>query len=339
MTKYSIIDAHIHLYTEQDLPRLNWTANLPRDHPLNRRNSIEQYVRASASRLSDLEGFIFVETDRKSGLKDDEWTDVYNETGFVEGLTSATISEPVTPKLLGIVAWAPIPAGAETLARYIQSAAALSTKIKGVRYLLQNQPAGVMLEPGFLESLIWLGRNNYAFDLGVDARQGGLHQLREGCELLRRLHHISVGSHPRIVVNHLCKPNMRLSVPEIQGGHHEFTEWRECIETIARFQNAYMKLSGLFSELAPQEDSNPTPMDALISRAKPWFEVVFRAFGAHRILFGSDWPVCNVGGPGSEESWSHWVTFVEQLLEDHGCTHDEKQRIWSRTAKEAYGID
>lgn len=47
-------------------------------------------------------------------------------------------------------------------------------KVRGVRYLLQDKPAGTMLKEGFVEGLKWLGREGLVFDLGVDARSGGL---------------------------------------------------------------------------------------------------------------------------------------------------------------------
>lgn len=39
-------------------------------------------------------------------------------------------------------------------------------KIREVRYLVQDKPAGVMPEFGFMESLRWLGREGLSFDWG-----------------------------------------------------------------------------------------------------------------------------------------------------------------------------
>lgn len=57
-------------------------------------------------------------------------------------------------------------------------------KVRGVRYLVQDKPAGTMLQDGFVGSLRRLGRLGLAFDLGVDARSGGLGQLREAVEMM-----------------------------------------------------------------------------------------------------------------------------------------------------------
>lgn len=61
-------------------------------------------------------------------------------------------------------------------------------KVCGVRYLVQDKPAGVMLATGFVDALRWLGEQGFAFDLGVDARQGGLGQLREAVEMMGRVY-------------------------------------------------------------------------------------------------------------------------------------------------------
>jgi L-rhamnono-1,4-lactonase len=98
-----------------------------------------------------------------------------------------------------------------------------------------------------------------------------------------------------------------------------------------------MKLSGGFSELsdsaAPVDTADPRE---LAKRIQPWTDAVFDAFGPQRIMFGSDWPVCNVKGPKGEGSWSVWTSVVEEILEQRRCTEEEKDRVWGGTAWEAY---
>jgi L-rhamnono-1,4-lactonase len=45
-----------------------------------------------------------------------------------------------------------------------------------------------MLQPDFIEGLKWLGRQGLTFDLGVDARQGGIWQLEEAVEMMRSVY-------------------------------------------------------------------------------------------------------------------------------------------------------
>jgi L-rhamnono-1,4-lactonase len=226
-------------------------------------------------------------------------------------------------------------------------------KVCGVRYLVQDKPAGVMLQPQFVEGLRWLGQQGFAFDLGVDARQGGLHQLREAVEMIDRLGDANAGaiiiseSHFQYLsscesniwhVDHLCKPNLRLS-PDTVSSHPEFLEWKELITKMAQASSrTYMKLSGAFSELPPLDSNVEPDIPNLVDRLQPWTDVVFEAFGAARVMFGSDWPVCNIGGGGNNVAWNRWIKIVEGVLERRGLTEGQKQGVWGQVALKAYGI-
>lgn len=66
-------------------------------------------------------------------------------------------------------------------------------KVRGVRYLVQDKLAGTMLGEEFINGLRWLGEEGLTFDLGVDARQGGLGQLREAVEMMKKVYLESEG--------------------------------------------------------------------------------------------------------------------------------------------------
>ena len=56
-------------------------------------------------------------------------------------------------------------------------------------------------------------------------------------------------------------------------------------------------------------------------------------------MFGSDWPVCNVGGPAGEEgSWKLWRRVVESWMEGKGLGEAERERVWRGAGEEAYGV-
>ena len=343
---FPIIDSHIHLFTADDLPRLAWAGDLPKDHELNGGNTVNDY-KAATSPNKSFRGFVFLETDRKSGLQEHEWDDVINEVQYLARIALGKPGpddghQPEDSKLLlGVVPWAPLPAGPTVLAKYVQRALQVFPDdqrglVKGFRYLLQDKPRNTMLQPAFIESLCWLGDNNFSFDLGVDARSAGLHQLEEACNLCERIS--STGNTLTIIINHFAKPNLRLSRPEAVSGHPDFTGWKACIEKMASFDFTYMKLSGFFSELPAQTEAEPEDVSILVSHMQPWIDVVFKAFTPSRILFGSDWPVLNVGGPGRQLSWHHWCDLVTTILESQELSEDEKAMIWAGTAAKAYKI-
>ncbi|RMD42728.1 hypothetical protein DV735_g2456, partial [Chaetothyriales sp. CBS 134920] len=346
MADSSIIDSHIHLFAAHHIPSLNWTADLPKDHVLNRGNTIADYIAATAG-IQNLKGFVFVETDCKSGLGEADWQDSLNEVAFLARITEGQPlpnegHAPADSRLvLGVVPWAPIPAEIDGLSQYVDQAVQTFSSekrhlIKGFRYLLQDKPRGVALTPSFIQSLRWLGLHGYSFDLAVDARSAGLHQLDEACRMMDLVY--CTGSDVRLIINHLCKPNLRLSAGDTVNAQPDFVTWKSYVERMAAYPNTYMKLSGLFSELPPQDDGNPRDVSSLVAQILPWASVVLAAFKPSRIMFGSDWPVCNVGGPGMAKSWSHWHSVVATTLDTLGLTPEEKTLIWSGTAMKAYNI-
>lgn len=108
-----------------------------------------------------------------------------------------------------------------------------------------------------------------------------------------------------------------------------------------------MKLSGCFSELfdptssASSPHATPSSAPDCAKLILPWLRVIFQEFGAERILFGSDWPVCNMSFPGAAKgnhAWFAWKRTVEEVLGEVGCSERERERVWWVTAEEVYGL-
>lgn len=339
-----IIDSHIHLYAASHLPTLAWTGPSAPD-VLTRQNSVEQYKIASANRTPA--GFVFVETDRKSGLSEDDWEYALQEVQFLRRIKSG---RPIDGEghtnedkdlILGAVVWAPLGTSTELLQRYLEKSGALEDLkaanglIRGFRYLLQDKPRGTALKPAFTEGLLLLEQvGARTFDLGVDYRQGGSWQLTEAILMLKSFSSRSTGS-MKFVVNHFCKPDLRLSGCDAETA---LKEWKACIESLATFRT-YMKLSGLFSELPAQQKDSPSSISDLLERLRPYVRVVFDNFGPSRVMFGSDWPVCNISGPGTEKSWDHWAALVDALLDDQKLNQEEKDMVWAGCAREVYDLE
>ena len=101
----------------------------------------------------------------------------------------------------------------------------------------------------------------------------------------------------------------------------------------------YMKLSGAFSELLPLLPEQDVDFNHLARQIQPWTDVVFDVFGPDRVMFGSDWPVANIGGGGNDLAWNRWRKVVEILLDQRGLNDSEKVNIWGQVAVKAYGIE
>lgn len=199
-TSMEIVDSHIHLYPGAEVESLAWCTE---GHPLQGQHSVEEYLEATKDLRTvsphKMRGFIFIETDRKSHLETEAgWDEPLRELDWIrrvvdgrprsgEGHTSQHAQ-----MCLGVVLWAPLPSGADALQRYMNRvqdrAGNMLPLVKGFRYLVQDKPPGTMLTGTFIESLRWMGRSGFAFDLGVDARSGGIWQLKEAIEMIETAH-------------------------------------------------------------------------------------------------------------------------------------------------------
>lgn len=108
---------------------------------------------------------------------------------------------------------------------------------------------------------------------------------------------------------------------------------------MAAHQKTYMKISGSFSELglALTAESEPD-LDSILTRLEPWTDVVFDAFGPERVLFGSDWPICNIGGGGNTVAWRRWMKIVDTLIQRRGMTTEQAAAVFGGVAIKAYGL-
>ena len=196
-----VVDSHIHLFPQSELDSLAWCKE---GHPLRTQCSVQQYHEAvellSQIPQYKLKGYVFVETDRKSHLDtEDGWNAPLEEFDWIERIVTGNPrpgedhGSEDAEVCLAIILWAPVALGADAMERFLtkvreRSAGGLEL-LKGFRYLVQDKPRGTMLTEKFIESLRWMGRNGYSFDLGVDARSGGIWQLEEAGQMVERVHH------------------------------------------------------------------------------------------------------------------------------------------------------
>lgn len=116
------------------------------------------------------------------------------------------------------------------------------------------------------------------------------------------------------VVDHIAKPM-------IAAGRDEL--WASGISELAALPNVTCKLSGLVTEA----DWDAWTVEDLI----PFFDVVMESFGADRIMFGSDWPVCLLAA-----SYGDVVDATEGLVAR--CSDAERAAVLGGTADRIYGL-
>jgi L-fuconolactonase len=113
------------------------------------------------------------------------------------------------------------------------------------------------------------------------------------------------------VLDHLGKP------PIATGG---LAQWRELIRPVAAQPNVMAKLSGLVAEA---NWATWTPDDL-----RPYVLTAVELFGSERLMFGSDWPVCEVAAT--------YAQVKEALVEILGGTPDD---IFAGTATRTYHLE
>lgn len=179
-----------------------------------------------------------------------------------------------------------------------------SDKLCGFRHVVQSEPDDrFMLRPDFLTGIRQLQQFEFTYDILIYP-----HQLPVAIELVERF------PQQLFVLDHLAKPLIRSGV---------ISPWAPQIRLLAANPNVYCKVSGLITE---GDWKNWRTTDF-----KPYLDVVFDAFGADRLMFGSDWPVCLLAGDYRE---------VKQLLAGYlgDFPPEQSDKIFGGNAAKFYGL-
>jgi len=206
------------------------------------------------------------------------------------------------PRLRGIVPSAPLEDG-ECARSYLDALKALGPRVKGVRRLLQAEPDDFALQPNFVRGVQALADYDFSFDICIVHRQ-----LPAVIELVRRCPEV------RFILDHLGKPDIKAGLRD---------PWQSHIRELAALPNVVCKISGIVTEA----DHARWTVDDL----RPYFEVVYDAFGEDRVMFGGDWPVVLLAA-----SYRRWVETADALTQ--GLGEPARRKLWTENAKRVYRL-
>ncbi|MEJ8475695.1 amidohydrolase family protein [Roseibium algae] len=175
--------------------------------------------------------------------------------------------------------------------------------VKGLRRVLHVMPDDLSQSALFRDNIRALEAANLPFDICVLASQLGL-----AADLADAAPGVS------FVLDH-C------GVPDIADGG--FDAWATEISEISKRSNVNVKISGLVAYTG-----GTWGLDTI----RPYVEHVIGSFGWKRVVWGSDSPVCTLGG-----NLETWVATTYALLE--GCSADEREAFMSKNAKRIWQID
>ena len=117
--------------------------------------------------------------------------------------------------------------------------------------------------------------------------------------------------------------------PEIDGAVDE--SWARAIADFAALPNTVAKLSGVLGEPAPLSADPAAGAGARTAHIRAHYEIVLAAFGPHRLMFGSDWPVSTMS-----VGYGGVCAAARSLTAD--LSPSEKAAIFSETARRTYRL-
>ena len=178
-------------------------------------------------------------------------------------------------------------------------------KFKGVRHLVESELEDDWLVYGeVLNGLKLLAAFGVSFDLLVHTRH--LKYARRVAEECPEL---------SLAIDHLAKPPI---------ARREFDEWARELRPLAAYSNVYCKLSGLVTEA---DWTTWTTADL-----RPYVDYALELFGAERLMFGSDYPVCLLAA-----SYARVLESFQELLKDLSVA--DRDRIFGSNAAQFYRLN
>ncbi|OLY90656.1 L-fuconolactonase [Cnuella takakiae] len=176
--------------------------------------------------------------------------------------------------------------------------------IKGFRHVLQGEAdRALMLRPAFKRGIAALGAAGYTYDILIFTDQLGY-----SAEL------VAAFPDQPFVVDHIAKPLIKDG--KLDG-------WKQDMEALAQHPNVYCKVSGMVTEA----DWKAWRYEDFV----PYLDTVVAAFGMQRLMYGSDWPVCNVAG-----GYDAMLGILQRYLESFAAT--EQEAFWGGNAARFYNL-
>ncbi|MEV7096564.1 amidohydrolase family protein [Amycolatopsis sp. NPDC051045] len=221
---------------------------------------------------------------------------VSSEEETAEFLATAA-AEPV---IAGVVGWADL-----TAPDVADRLASLTGPLVGIRHQVENEPDDDwLLRPAVVAGLSTVAAAGLAFDLLVRPSQ-----LPAAAEVALRLPEL------RLVLDHAAKP-------PIAAG--EWEPWASGVAALAARDNVVCKLSGLVTEADwPGWE---------VGHLRRYVDHVLEVFGPERLLFGSDWPVCELAA-------SYELVLDAAIALTGSLSDAERLAVFEHNARATYRLD
>lgn len=175
--------------------------------------------------------------------------------------------------------------------------------VVGYRRVLHVGDDTLSLDPDFRKNVRKMGAVDKSFDMCFLERQLDMAvQFCAACD------------NTQLVLDH-C------GTPDIASG--DLTYWAQKMRELARMDHVSCKISGLTNLCLPDKP--------LLETVRPYIEQAIEIFGWDRVVWGSDWPVVNLG-----TGLSDWLAITNKVTE-HECVENQ-QKLFHQNAERIYGI-
>ncbi|MEN0088241.1 MAG: amidohydrolase family protein [Pseudomonadota bacterium] len=223
-----------------------------------------------------------------------------NETEYMLGIADANA------QIAGVIGWVDFE---DPNSRTILARLAKHPKFLGVRPMIQDLPDDDWM---LRDDIQWAFEAIIEHDLIFEAL-GFPRHIANFRTLFARYPDM------RVVLDHCMKPQIR-DYPEVDTA---FNVWADGMSALAQETKAVCKFSALVTEAKP---------DWIDASLKPFTDHVIAAFGADRLMWGSDWPVALLASP-----YDRWLQTAKALTAH--MSPAEQKAIFFDTAKTFYRMD
>lgn len=174
-------------------------------------------------------------------------------------------------------------------------------KVIGFRRVLHTMPNDLSQSDHFIKNINLLGKRNFTFDLCVLARQLPLAQ-----ELVRKCPNV------QFILDHCGVPDISKNL---------ILPWQNHIKLISDLPNVICKISGVLAYC--------TPGNATTEIVRPYVEFCLENFGWNRVVWGGDWPVCNI-----RSDLKTWVKISRKIVSN--ADEKDQRRLFHENAERIY---
>lgn len=189
--------------------------------------------------------------------------------------------------------------GAPTFARDL-ARFARDSRFVGIRGYLTGPAEGITLSPAQLANLRDLARRGMTLDIISRGSKNPKDQVQALCTAVPQL---------RIIIDHLGGA---------KGPAPVDPAWELEVRRLADVcPNLYMKFSSFYDMYAPGDVVFASPTD--LGAYKAHFDVLMTAFGANRLVWGSNWPVIELHGTFEDQ-----IRIAEEYLAPFGTAVRDK---------------